>query len=185
ADIFLWSLHQLDPLLTNVCLLSIKYCCFSPSVPDGVVITIVKERLTQLDCMTCGWVLHGFPRNLFQAQDLDDAGLFPTRVFFLDVSLDSILERMTPLRTDLVTGQQHHLHFNPPQTLAMMDHLRTNPRHMEKSVTEEVSRFHAQEEGLSGFYIDRAAHLNADQDYYTVFETIMSMIINPIAVNFD
>ncbi|CAI9739707.1 adenylate kinase 8-like [Octopus vulgaris] len=170
---------------TSTGLIAKSYLDQGLNLPDGVVITIVKERLTQLDCMTCGWVLHGFPRNLFQAQDLDDAGLFPTRVFFLDVSLDSILERMTPLRTDLVTGQQHHLHFNPPQTLAMMDHLRTNPRHMEKSVTEEVSRFHAQEEGLSGFYIDRAAHLNADQDYYTVFETIMSMIINPIAVNFD
>ncbi|GAB1600937.1 adenylate kinase 8-like, partial [Argonauta hians] len=153
------------------------------NVPNSVVSRIVQERLTQVDCVTCGWVLHGFPRNLQQCNQLDVKGLMPTRVFFLDVSQDSILERLTPLRTDLVTGKQHHLHFNPPQTLSTTGHLRLNPKHTREHVLEKISQFQQVEDNLFRYLEQQSVHLNADQDYYTVFETIISMIINPLTTD--
>ena len=43
--------------------------------PDNVVIEILKERLSALDAVSRGWILHGFPRNKDQAQLLADAGV--------------------------------------------------------------------------------------------------------------
>ena len=39
-------------------------------VPDDVVIAIVKERLAEDDCKA-GYMLDGFPRTVYQAQELD------------------------------------------------------------------------------------------------------------------
>ena len=40
-------------------------------VPDEVTIRIVKDRLQEKDCEN-GYLLDGFPRNVFQAKALDD-----------------------------------------------------------------------------------------------------------------
>ena len=39
-------------------------------VPDTVIIDLMRDRLTQPD-MTNGWVLEGYPRTAFQAEELD------------------------------------------------------------------------------------------------------------------
>lgn len=40
-------------------------------VPDSLILDLIRDRLTQPDAQK-GWVLDGFPRNLSQAQFLDD-----------------------------------------------------------------------------------------------------------------
>lgn len=40
-------------------------------VPDQLVIAMIQERLSQVDAQL-GWILDGFPRNVSQAQTLDD-----------------------------------------------------------------------------------------------------------------
>lgn len=40
---------------------------------------LVAERLDQQDCVQKGWVLHGVPRDLDQAQKLDCLGYIPNR----------------------------------------------------------------------------------------------------------
>ncbi|KAM5259442.1 adenylate kinase 8 isoform 3-T3 [Hipposideros larvatus] len=76
------------------------------AVPDNIVMKVLCQRLNQLDCIQKGWVLHGFPRDLDQARLLDRADHRPNRVFFLNVPLDSIIERVTLRRTDPVTGER-------------------------------------------------------------------------------
>lgn len=41
-------------------------------VPDTLVLGLVKERLASLNGSTAGWILDGFPRNINQAEALDD-----------------------------------------------------------------------------------------------------------------
>ena len=41
-------------------------------VPDTLVLGLVQERLASLNGDTEGWILDGFPRNIAQAQALDD-----------------------------------------------------------------------------------------------------------------
>ena len=49
------------------------------SVPDSVVLQVLSQRLSALDCTTRGWVLHGFPREPEQARRLQDSTYKPSR----------------------------------------------------------------------------------------------------------
>ena len=48
-------------------------------VPEQLIIQLLRERLGQLDCVSRGWVLHGFPKNREQADSLERAGFVPNR----------------------------------------------------------------------------------------------------------
>lgn len=44
-----------------------------------MVLQILTERLSRLDCTTRGWVLHGFPRDVEQAERLQESNIVPSR----------------------------------------------------------------------------------------------------------
>ncbi|PSB49452.1 adenylate kinase [filamentous cyanobacterium Phorm 6] len=67
-------------------------------VPDALVLAMVRERLSQEDAQS-GWILDGFPRNLYQVGALD--GLLvgmdqPTydRVIYLEVPDNIVIPRL-------------------------------------------------------------------------------------------
>ena len=51
-------------------------------MPDQLIIQLLKERLGQLDCVSKGWILYGFPANRDQAESLERAGFVPNRYTF-------------------------------------------------------------------------------------------------------
>ena len=55
---------------TEIGLLAKSYMDKGELVPDKVTCDIVKDRLTWDDCKN-GYLLDGFPRNLYQAEQLD------------------------------------------------------------------------------------------------------------------
>ncbi|XP_005108850.1 adenylate kinase 8 [Aplysia californica] len=152
-------------------------------MPDSIVLDILKDRLCQLDCVTRGWVLSGYPRTREQAEQLDKAGLRPNRVFFLDVPNDSVLERLTLRAMDPITGERYHTLYNPPRSQEVKDRLWKNPKDGEENVRKLLSQYFAYVEELSDFYLD-GQHVNADQDPHTVFECLESMICKPLPKNF-
>ncbi|KAL1785921.1 adenylate kinase 8 isoform X1 [Sigmodon hispidus] len=149
------------------------------TVPDSIITKALAERLSQQDCIQKGWVLHGFPRDLDQARMLTSMGYSPNRVFFLNVPLDSILERMTLRRTDPVTGERFHLMYKPPPTIEVQVRLLQNPKDAEEYIRLRTDLFYRNCGDLEQYY-DRAITINGDQDPYTVFEYIESGIINPL-----
>ena len=48
-------------------------------VPDDLVLQLLRNRLAQLDAVTKGWVIHGFPKTREQAESLTKAGYEPNR----------------------------------------------------------------------------------------------------------
>ncbi|KAK6195868.1 hypothetical protein SNE40_001206 [Patella caerulea] len=148
-------------------------------VPDSLVLNILKDRLSQLDCVTRGWVLHGYPVTREQAEQLEKEGLVPNRTFFLDVPNDSVLERLTQRYTDPITGERYHLLYNPPRTQDVKDRLQRHGKDNDDDVRKRLAQYHAYAEELSDFYVD-GQHINADQDPHTVFETLESMIVEPL-----
>ncbi|MFN9942306.1 MAG: nucleoside monophosphate kinase, partial [bacterium] len=83
-------------------------------VPDDLIISIVKARLSRADCRTKGWLLDGFPRTRVQAEALKAAGISPTHFVLLDVPDSILVERCVGRRSDPVTGKIYHLKYNPP-----------------------------------------------------------------------
>ncbi|XP_036892334.1 adenylate kinase 8 isoform X6 [Sturnira hondurensis] len=149
------------------------------AVPDSIVGKVLGQRLGRRDCTQKGWVLHGFPRDLDQAHLLDHLGYKPNRVFFLNVPLDSIIERLTLRRTDPVTGERYHLMYKPPPTLEIQARLLQNPKDAEERVQLKMDLFYRNSAELEKFY-RQAVAVNGDQDPYTVFEHLESGIIHPL-----
>jgi len=149
------------------------------TVPDHLILAVISERLSQLDALTRGWVMHGFPKTVDQAASLDQDGFRPNRVFFLDVPNDIVLERLTLRATDPISGERYHMLYNPPRTQQIKDRLTQNPRDCEDEVRKRLATYSAHQEDLQDYY-GAAARVNADQDPHTVFEYIESTIVNPL-----
>jgi len=65
--------------ILNVSLLCECVCVCVCAVPDEIVLKLMLSRLSQLDCVSRGWVLQGFPRTVSQAEILADTGISPNR----------------------------------------------------------------------------------------------------------
>ncbi|XP_068270124.1 adenylate kinase 8 [Nyctibius grandis] len=148
-------------------------------VPDNLVMKILSERLNALDCMTNGWVLSGFPRDIEQAEQLQKSHVAPNRVFFFNIPYESIMERLSQRRTDPVTGERYHTTFRPAPTPKIQARLRQNPRDTEENIEERVEAYYRNIKEVEDFY-ENAFFVNADQDPHVVFEFIESCIIKPL-----
>lgn len=123
-----------------------------PQVPDNLISQVVAARLWEHDCVTNGWVLDGFPANRSQADALAKAGFTPSRVYFLHVAPESLVERVTLRRVDPVTGATYHLLYAPPASSSVHGRLRQNPRDDEASVQKRIADFNAFEPELQDCY---------------------------------
>ena len=81
-------------------------------VPDDVVIGIVKERLAESDCKN-GFILDGFPRTVPQAIALDEMGVTLSAVVSLEVSDETIVDRMSGRRVCPSCGRGYHVESLP------------------------------------------------------------------------
>ena len=77
---------------TSIGLLAKSYTDNGKLVPDEVTCEIVKGRLENEDCKN-GYLLDGFPRNLFQAEELDKFSKVDA-VINIDVDLSLLMARL-------------------------------------------------------------------------------------------
>lgn len=86
-------------------------------VPNDIVIGMIRERITRPDTES-GFILDGFPRNIAQAEALDELlfelGIPIDVVLQFDVSTDSLLQRMLGRLTCLSCGTLFNEYTNPP-----------------------------------------------------------------------
>uniref|UniRef100_A0A8D0G587 Nucleoside-diphosphate kinase n=1 Tax=Sphenodon punctatus TaxID=8508 RepID=A0A8D0G587_SPHPU len=148
-------------------------------VGDRLVLHILKERLSRMDSTTSGWVLHGFPRDLDQAELLASAGFIPNRVFFLSLPAEVTMERICHRATDPCSGNRYHSTYKPAPTEGVRQRLRRNPKDDPERLEQQVEAYNRHVPDLEEFYED-AIYLNADQDPYTIFEYIESFLVHPL-----
>ena len=60
--------------------------------PLDVVVKLIKQEIAKAPN---GYILDGFPRNLEQLKEMQDAGIEINRVIYLDVSADEVIRRLT------------------------------------------------------------------------------------------
>ncbi len=93
-------------------------------VPDSVVIGLVKERIQQPDCAK-GFMLDGFPRNVSQAEVLDnmlnELKKNIDHVISVEVPSSELLARLTGRRTCKNCNAMFHVMFNKPQKDGVCD----------------------------------------------------------------
>ena len=127
-------------------------------VPDGVILDIVAERVTQEDCAN-GFILDGVPRTLPQAQALEDRHFQIDHVISIEVD-DSMIEgRMTGRRVCSKCGASYHVVANPPKADGICDQcqgqLIIRKDDTPETVRHRLQVFHQQTEVLKDFYAKR------------------------------
>jgi len=89
-------------------------------VPDDLVLKLLQHRIAKADCAK-GFILDGFPRNLSQAEALEDLGIVLDKVINFNVKDKIILERLTGRRTCKDCGAIFHIKNIPPKVEGVCD----------------------------------------------------------------
>jgi adenylate kinase len=86
-------------------------------VSDEIVLGILRERVVQPDAAG-GFILDGFPRNLAQAEALEDVlaelGQPLDAAVLMDVDLSILMKRLTGRRNCRTCGRVFNIYFMPP-----------------------------------------------------------------------
>ncbi len=92
---------------TKIGLLAKSYIDKGELVPDEVTCDIVKDRLTWDDCKK-GYLLDGFPRNLFQAAELDKFAKIDA-VVNINIDFKLLMDRLCGRRVCKECGESYHV----------------------------------------------------------------------------
>ena len=147
-------------------------------VPDDVIIGIITERLAQDDCRN-GFILDGVPRTIAQAEALEKAGIQFDHVISIEISDETIVERMAGRRVCEHCGATYHLVAVPPKTPGVCDKCggKLIQRHDDEpeTVLARLEVYHKETEPLKGFYAERGL-LRSVENQPTLAETSQAIL---------
>jgi len=137
-------------------------------VPDSILISIVRDRLSQPDCRA-GCILDGYPRTIPQADALSYilAGLNQKIDIVLDIEVpDSELITRLSSRRVCTCGATYHLIFNPPQNPGVCDRcgkaLYQRDDDTEESVRNRLIVYKKETQPLIDYYKDQKLLVTID-----------------------
>ena len=124
-------------------------------VPDEIVLEMLKDRLSQDDCKD-GYILDGFPRNVPQAEALDNMGIVIDKVISIEISDEAIVQRLTGRRVCGDCGASYHTVYNPSKDGAACDKcgsmLITRKDDEPETVLQRLKTYHNLTEPLKEHY---------------------------------
>jgi adenylate kinase len=138
-------------------------------VPDEITIRMVLERITAPDCVN-GVVFDGFPRNLKQAEALDEAlveqGKAVDKVVYIKVSETELLERLSGRWICRQCQAPYHALNSPPKTPGKCDRcggsLYQRADDTVETVRERLGVYFAQTAPLIDYYTRAGKLLEVD-----------------------
>ena len=154
-------------------------------VPDSVVVGMVKERLSRSDCDR-GFLLDGFPRNVVQAEALDeklnDLRRSLDGVVNIVVPREKIIERLTGRRICRSCGASYHVVFKKPRVDGICDscggEIYQRSDDNEAAVNNRLYIYDASTEPLIDYYAKKnlLKNINGDQEIKKVMNDIMDSL---------
>ena len=128
-------------------------------VPDEVTISLVKKRLSKDDCKD-GFLLDGFPRNLKQAEALEEIGKEINRpinyVIDINVPEEILKDRITGRRVCKKCGAPYHIKTLKPKVEGVCDicggELIQRKDDNEEALKVRLDEYHHQTEPLINYY---------------------------------
>ncbi len=88
-------------------------------VPDSITIEMVKERFEEDDTKK-GFILDGFPRTIFQADELNKM-VELDHVINFDLDTSTVVKRLSGRRVCKSSGRTYHTIYNPPKVEGIDD----------------------------------------------------------------
>ena len=147
---------------TKIGLLAKSYTDKGQLVPDEVTCEIVKDRLQNADCKN-GYLLDGFPRNLFQAEELDKFSKVDA-VVNIDIDLSLLMDRLCGRRVCKECGESYHVNFLNGRTTCEKcgGELYQRKDDNEETVGNRLSVYSEQTAPLIKFYTEKGVLRNVN-----------------------
>jgi len=154
-------------------------------VPDELVVDLVKDRLDQDDCKD-GFMLDGFPRTVFQAQELDKImeakGLKINCVLNIDVAPEKLVKRIAGRRVCKQCGATYNVDSKPTKVEGICDkcggEVYQRADDTEETVKNRIKVYFDQTAPLIDYYKASGviANVNGDQAMENVFSEIVKAL---------
>jgi adenylate kinase len=157
-------------------------------VSDDIVLGIIRERLRKPDAKD-GFILDGFPRNIPQAQALDQMllrlGQPLDAAVLMDVDFDLIIQRLAGRRTCESCGTPYNTFTNPPKVHGLCDRCGSSLHHRaddnEETIGNRLRVYEAQTKPLVDYYReqDKLHTLHAVGEVDDIFKRLVT-ILDPV-----
>ncbi len=165
---------------TEIGMLAKSYIDKGELVPDEVTCAIVKDRLTWEDCKN-GCLLDGFPRNTFQAEELDKFAKIDA-VVNINIDFSLLMDRLCGRRVCKECGESFHVStLNGKTTCSrcggeLYQRKDDNP----ETVKSRLDVYNAQTAPLIDYYTKKGIILN-----FTGTEAPASVLFEEVAAVLD
>jgi len=127
-------------------------------LPDDVVIKLLMERLKKDDCKN-GYILDGFPRTIAQAEALEANNIAIDKVVDIELSDETIIERLSGRRECSVCGKTYHIIHHKPSVDGKCDscgaQLVRRKDDEPETIKNRLAVYHKQTKPLIDFYKER------------------------------
>ena len=146
-------------------------------VPDDITISVLKERFKKDDCKN-GFVLDGFPRNLVQAQALEEITDI-NFAFHLKISDETAVKRLSARRQCRHCAKIFNLITNPPRNNGKCDcngELYQREDDKEDAIKKRLASYKPEEEDLIEFYHSILKTVDAEKPIEAVVNALESYI---------
>ena len=167
-------------------------------VSDDLVLSIIEERLMESDTRR-GFILDGFPRNIPQAQALDNKLSWMNKpiqiAMHLHVDHDILIKRITGRMICANCGAIFNKYFNPPKKKGVCDacggtKFPTRADDNEATVKSRLEVYNAETEPLISYYKAQGKLRTVDgegalDDIQQRMVDIVESEINPLAASMD
>mmetsp|Transcript_9961 Transcript_9961/g.13667 ORF Transcript_9961/g.13667 Transcript_9961/m.13667 type:complete len:677 (+) Transcript_9961:8-2038(+) len=138
-------------------------------VSDDIVVGIIAEAITSPSCAN-GFILDGFPRNVSQANMLDELLQQKKQsidcVINLAVDDELLIKRITGRLTHPPSGRSYNIYFNPPK-VENTDDVTGEPLikradDNEETLRQRLDTFHGQTAGVLQHYSAKVINIKGD-----------------------
>lgn len=170
---------------TKVGLEAKKYIDNGMLVPDSVTNALVKERLSQADCKK-GFLLDGFPRNISQAEALDnilsELNIKLDAVINIEVEFSILVDRVVGRRICPKCGAGYHIKNLKPKKDGICDvcgsELIQRKDDNEETIKTRLNVYSEQTKPLLAYYDKQGLvkTFNGDDDVNVIFANIKSAV---------
>ncbi|MFQ9924023.1 MAG: adenylate kinase [Beduini sp.] len=154
-------------------------------VPDEITNDIVKERLLQGNFGN-GFILDGYPRNVFQAESLEkiseELNIKIDAVVNIDVDFEKLIGRLSGRRICRSCGATYNLKFKPSKVEGVCDkcggELYQRSDEDEETVKTRLNTYVEQTQPLIDYYTSKGEliSINGDQAMDDVFNDIKTQL---------
>ncbi len=181
GDLFRINMSQKSPLGER----ARSYMDAGKLVPDEIVIEMLKQRITNPDC-TNGYLLDGFPRTIFQAEELEKILEKDSKLLVINFQVpdETIVKRIEGRVSCADCGALYNTYFSPPKKQGFCDICQGALIHRADDtasiVNERLKVYHTQTVPLEKFYAEKGLlqNINGNRSTEIIYGEVLTLITN-------